>query len=53
MTMVVETHEMGFGREAGDVNIFMDEGMIVEQGGREIYDQPREPRTQAFLKAIL
>ena len=53
MTMVVVTHEMGFGREAGDVNIFMDEGVIVEQGGREIYDEPREPRTRAFLKAIL
>lgn len=53
MTMVVVTHEMGFGREAGDVNIFMDEGAIVEQGGREIYDHPREPRTRAFLEAIL
>ena len=53
MTMVVVTHEMGFGREAGDVNIFMDEGVIVEQGGREIYDRPREPRTRAFLEAIL
>ena len=53
MTMVVVTHEMGFGREAGDVNIFMDEGVIVEQGGREIYDHPREARTRAFLEAIL
>ncbi len=53
MTMVVVTHEMGFAREAGDVNIFMDEGVIVEQGGREIYSHAREPRTQAFLDAIL
>ena len=53
MTMVVVTHEMGFAREAGDLNIFMDEGRIVEQGGREIYSDAKEPRTKAFIKAIL
>jgi len=53
MTMVVVTHEMGFAREAGDLNIFMDEGVIVEQGGHEIYSDAREPRTRAFIKAIL
>jgi ABC-type polar amino acid transport system ATPase subunit len=53
MTMVVVTHEMGFAREAGDLNIFMDEGVIVEQGGHEIYSEAREPRTRAFIKAIL
>ena len=53
MTMVVVTHEMGFAREAGDLNIFMDEGMIVEQGGREIYSDAQEDRTKAFIKAIL
>ena len=53
MTMVVVTHEMGFAREAGDVNIFMDEGVIVEQGGQEIYENAREPRTRAFIEAIL
>jgi ABC-type polar amino acid transport system ATPase subunit len=53
MTMVVVTHEMGFAREAGDVNIFMDEGVIVEQGGHEIYENAREPRTRAFIEAIL
>ena len=53
MTMVVVTHEMGFAREVGDVNIFMDEGVIVEQGGREIYTESRESRTQEFIKAVL
>ncbi|MCE2530388.1 MAG: amino acid ABC transporter ATP-binding protein [Acidimicrobiia bacterium] len=53
MTMVVVTHEMGFAREAGDLNIFMDEGVVVETGGRELYDGAREPRTRAFLRAIL
>ena len=53
MTMVVVTHEMGFAREAGDLNIFMDEGVVVEMGGRELYDDARESRTRAFLRAIL
>ena len=53
MTMVVVTHEMGFAREAGDLNVFMDDGVVVEQGGRELYDEAREPRTRAFLRAIL
>ena len=53
MTMVVVTHEMGFGEEVGDLNIFMDDGVVVEQGGREIYQDAREPRTREFLKAIL
>ena len=53
MTMVVVTHEMGFAREAGDLNIFMDEGVVVETGGRELYDDARESRTRAFLQAIL
>ena len=53
MTMVVVTHEMGFAREAGDFNVFMDGGVIVEQGGREIYTAAREDRTQAFIKAVL
>ena len=53
MTMVVVTHEMGFAREVGDINIFMDEGVIVEQGGRDIYTDSREPRTREFIKAVL
>jgi ABC-type polar amino acid transport system ATPase subunit len=54
MTMIVVTHEMGFAREVGDRLIFMDEGRIVEQGSaREVLSAPRNPRTQAFLRAIL
>ena len=53
MTMVVVTHEMGFGEEVGDQNIFMDDGVVVEQGGREIYKNAQEPRTQEFLRSIL
>ena len=54
MTMIVVTHEMGFAREVGDRLIFMDEGRIVEQGSaREVLASPQNPRTQAFLRAIL
>jgi len=53
MTMVVVTHEMGFGEEVGDQNIFMDDGFVVEQGGRDIYKNAQEPRTKEFLRSIL
>ncbi|MCS6773422.1 MAG: amino acid ABC transporter ATP-binding protein [Thermoflexales bacterium] len=54
MTMVVVTHEMGFARKAADEVIFMDHGRIVEQGPPEvIFNEPREPRTRAFLSQIL
>ena len=54
MTMVVVTHEMGFAREVGDRLIFIDEGVIVEEGPPvEIFSNPRNPRTQAFLSKIL
>ena len=53
MTMVVVTHEMGFAREVGDLNVFMDSGLIVEQGGREIFSDARQDRTRAFIRAIL
>jgi ABC-type polar amino acid transport system ATPase subunit len=53
MTMVVVTHEMGFARKVGDHLIFMDHGSIVEEGGPEILEAPRQPRTQAFIQAIL
>jgi ABC-type polar amino acid transport system ATPase subunit len=54
VTMVVVTHEMGFARRVADRVIFMDAGRIVEQGPPEaFFDAPQEPRTQAFLKAIL
>ncbi|BCW34242.1 ATP-binding protein [Arthrobacter sp. StoSoilA2] len=54
MTMVVVTHEMGFAREVADSLIFMDEGYVVERGdAREILKNPKEARTQAFLKQVL
>lgn len=54
MTMVVVTHEMGFAREVGDRVIFMDEGIIMEEGEpNEIFANPKNPRTQAFLSKIL
>lgn len=54
MTMVVVTHEMGFAREVGDRILFMDGGNIVEQGTpEEIFDNPKNPRTQDFLSKVL
>ncbi|MGI5161705.1 amino acid ABC transporter ATP-binding protein [Microbispora sp. CA-102843] len=54
MTMVVVTHEMGFAREVGDSLVFMDEGVIVEQGvPREVLANPQHARTQAFLSKVL
>ncbi len=54
MTMVVVTHEMGFAREVGDRVIFMDEGIIMEEGEpNEMFANPKNPRTQAFLSKIL
>ncbi len=54
MTMIVVTHEMGFAREVGDRLMFMDEGVIVEEGpARDMIKSPRNERTQAFLRAIL
>jgi polar amino acid transport system ATP-binding protein len=54
MTMIVVTHEMGFAREAGDDLVFMDEGLIVEQGPpREVLAAPRHDRTRAFLSKVL
>lgn len=54
MTMMVVTHEMGFAREVGDRVMFMDEGLIVEEGvPADIFDSPQNPRTQAFLSKVL
>ncbi|MFL0252086.1 amino acid ABC transporter ATP-binding protein [Clostridium neuense] len=54
MTMVVVTHEMGFAREVADRVIFMDGGKIVEEATpEEIFTNPREDRTRAFLDKIL
>ena len=53
MTMVVVTHELGFAREVGDQNVFMDDGAIVEQGPRGFFETCSNPRTRDFLAAVL
>jgi polar amino acid transport system ATP-binding protein len=54
MTMLVVTHEMGFAREVADVVVVMDGGVIVETGPpAEIFSAPSQPRTRAFLQAVL
>lgn len=54
VTMVIVTHEMGFARRVADRVIFMESGRLVEQGSPEqFFGSPSEPRTQAFLNAIL
>ena len=52
MTMVVVTHELGFAREIGDLNVFMDKGLVVETGAAELFDNPVNPRTQDFIRAV-
>ena len=54
MTMVIVTHEMGFAREVSDRVMFVDGGIIEEQGTPEqVFGNPQSPRTQAFLKKVL
>jgi polar amino acid transport system ATP-binding protein len=54
MTMMVVTHEMGFAREVGDKLVFMDGGVIVEEGvPTEVLGNPQHERTQAFLSRVL
>ena len=54
MTMMVVTHEMGFAREVGDKLVFMDGGVIVEEGDpRQVLSDPQHQRTQAFLSKVL
>jgi general L-amino acid transport system ATP-binding protein len=54
VTMIVVTHEMGFARKVADRVIFMETGRIVEQNDpHAFFTAPQEPRTQAFLQAIL
>jgi len=54
MTMMVVTHEMGFAKEVGTRLIFMDEGVVVEDGDpTQIFNNPQHPRTQDFFSKIL
>ena len=54
MTMVIATHEMGFARDIADRVVFLDEGLIVEEGPPErIFRDPEQPRTRAFLQRII
>ena len=53
MTMLVVTHEMGFARTVSNKVIFMEDGVIVEQGSsKEFFEDPKEERTKAFLRTI-
>ena len=54
MTMVVVTHEMGFAREVGNRVLFMDNGLIIEEGTPEqIFEHPKSERLQSFLSKVL
>jgi polar amino acid transport system ATP-binding protein len=54
MTMIVVTHEVGFAKEAGDMAVFMDDGVIVEQGApRDVLTNPQTDRARAFLSKVL
>jgi len=53
MTMVVVTHEMGFAKEVADRVVFMDKGVVVEQGpARQVIESPQQERTREFLKRL-
>jgi polar amino acid transport system ATP-binding protein len=54
MTMVVVTHEMGFAREVADRILFIDQGIILEEGApEEFFGNPKMPRTKEFLSKVL
>ena len=54
VTLVVVTHEIGFAREVADRVVFLDDGVVVEQGRpADVLDNPREPRTREFLSRVL
>jgi polar amino acid transport system ATP-binding protein len=54
MTMMVVTHEMGFAKEVGSHLVFMDEGIIVEEGlAADVFAKPQHQRTIDFLEAVL
>jgi len=54
MTMLIATHEMGFARDVADRVLFLDAGVILEEGTpKDIFTQPQQPRTQEFLQRIV
>jgi len=54
VTMVVVTHEMGFAKEVADRVLFMDDGLVVEDGKpKEFFSSPKHPRTIDFLSKVL
>jgi ABC-type histidine transport system ATPase subunit len=54
MTMAVVTHEMGFAREVADRVLFIDQGIIMEQGTpEEIFTNPKSPRLKDFLSKVI
>lgn len=54
MTMVVVTHEMGFAKEVGTDVVFIDDGVIIEQGSpNELFENPKNPRLKDFLSKVL
>ena len=54
MTCVIVTHEMGFAREVADRVLFIDEGIVMEEGTpEELFNDPKHPRTKEFLSQVL
>ena len=53
MTMVIVTHELNFAREIGDLNVFMEDGVIVDSGPRSFFDECSNPRAREFINAVL
>ena len=54
MTMVIVTHEMGFAREVADRVLFFDHGKLLEDAPpAQFFDNPQDPRAQAFLRQVL
>ena len=54
MTMVIVTHEMGFAKEVADRVLFIDQGIIMEQGSpKDIFENPQNERTKSFLSKVL
>ena len=54
MTMIIVTHEMGFAREVADRVLFIDQGVVMEQGTpEELFGNPQNERTKSFLSKVL